>query len=90
MERLKSMPFTALTAGGAVETDAGEPLWSRNDTVPGVGLIHTRWQVVSIDGQTLFVRVRSESQGPLAGPRTRSEFTTFRSCTATAAGCPTP
>ena len=88
MERLKSMQFTTLAAGGSVTADnAG---FFRDDTVPGVGLIQTRWQIAAIDGQTFFIRVRSESRAPLAGPRTRSEFTTFRSCTAISAGCPDP
>lgn len=88
MERLKSTPFTNLVPGGDLASDAAG--FFRRDTLPGVGQILTRWQVVQVDGQTLFLRVRSESEAALAGPRTRSEFTSFRVCTATASGCPNP
>lgn len=59
-------------------------------TFPGVGLIQTLWEIEQIDGQVLFIKVRSQSTAPLAGARSRAEFTTFRSCTATTIGCPTP
>ena len=58
--------------------------------VPGVGRVHTTWEITRIDGQTYFIRVRSESQATLARRRARSEFTTIRSCTATTLGCPPP
>ena len=57
--------------------------------VPGVGRIKTRWQIVRPGAggpDTLFIVVRSESTAKLAGARSRSEFTTFRTCTV--AGCP--
>lgn len=57
---------------------------------PGVGLIRTFWEIQQIDGQTLFIKVRSQSTAALAGARSRAEFTTFRSCTSTAIGCPNP
>jgi hypothetical protein len=73
MDRLKAAPFTdaTLTAG------------TYNDTrdVPGVGRIVTTWDVVDVGANTKFIRVRSEVQGGMAGARSRSEFTTFRSCT---------
>ncbi len=56
--------------------------------VPGVGQVNTTWEIVQIDGQTLFIRVRSESTAVLARRRARAEFTTIRSCTATTLGCP--
>ena len=59
-------------------------------TFPGVGVIQTLWEIRQVDGQVLFIKVRSQSTAPLAGARSRAEFTTFRSCTATAIGCPTP
>ena len=59
-------------------------------TVPGVGEIRTFWEIRQIDGQVLFIKVRSQSTAPLAGARSRAEFTTFRSCTSTATGCPNP
>ena len=57
--------------------------------VPGVGRIKTRWQIVRPGAggpDTLFITVRSQSTATLAGIRSRSEFTTFRTCTV--AGCP--
>ena len=56
--------------------------------VPGVGRVNTTWEIVQIDGQTLFIRVRSESTAALARRRARAEFTTIRSCTAVTLGCP--
>jgi prepilin-type N-terminal cleavage/methylation domain-containing protein len=56
--------------------------------VPGVGRVNTTWEIVPIDGQTTFIRVRSESTAILARRRARAEFTTIRSCTSTTLGCP--
>lgn len=56
--------------------------------VPGVGRVHTTWEIVSVDPQTIFIRVRSESESALARRRSRAEFTTMRSCTAASLGCP--
>lgn len=56
--------------------------------VRGVGQVHTTWEIVQVDGQTLFIRVRSESSAALARRRSRAEFTTVRSCTAASLGCP--
>ena len=58
--------------------------------VPGVGQIRTFWEIRQVDGQTLFIRVRSQSTATLAGARSRAEFTTFRACTSIAIGCPNP
>ena len=57
---------------------------------PGVGTILTFWEITQVDGQTLFIKVRSQSNAPLAGARSRAEFTTFRTCTSIAIGCPNP
>jgi len=57
--------------------------------VPGVGRIKTRWQIVRPGAggpDALFIVVRSQSTAALAGARSRSEFTTFRTCTVS--GCP--
>jgi prepilin-type N-terminal cleavage/methylation domain-containing protein len=54
----------------------------------GIGEITTRWQITRIDVRTLFIRVRSQMNTPLMGAQTRSEFTAFRSCTATVLACP--
>jgi prepilin-type N-terminal cleavage/methylation domain-containing protein len=56
--------------------------------VPGVGRVNTTWEIVPIDGQTVFIRVRSESTAVLARRRARAEFTTIRSCTSLTLGCP--
>ena len=63
--------------------------------VPGVGRVNTTWEIARIDGQTYFIRVRSESTAALARRRARAEFTTIRSCTGVstpgpAATCPQP
>lgn len=57
--------------------------------VPGVGRIKTRWQIVRPGAggpDALFIVVRSQSTATLAGIRSRSEYTTFRTCTVN--GCP--
>lgn len=64
--------------------------WGAVKNVRGVGQVHTTWEVSRIDGQTYFIRVRSESTAALARRRARAEFTTIRSCTATTLGCPLP
>jgi type II secretory pathway pseudopilin PulG len=66
--------------------------WHCSEAVPGVGLIHTHWWVTaSVDPRLLYLRVRSEGTGALAGARSRAEFTSFRSCTNSdpaTGGCP--
>ena len=57
--------------------------------IPGVGRIKTRWQIIRPGAggpDTLFITVRSQSMATLAGIRSRSEYTTFRTCTVS--GCP--
>jgi type II secretory pathway pseudopilin PulG len=57
--------------------------------VPGVGRIKTRWQIIRPGAggpDTIFITVRSQSMATLAGIRSRSEYTTFRTCTVS--GCP--
>jgi type II secretory pathway pseudopilin PulG len=90
LEELKAEPFDSLAAGGDLDSDVGG--FNQDDDVPGVGRIHTRWAVVAIagDNQVYFVAVRSEGTGALSVRRSRAEFTTFRSCTNIALGCPNP
>jgi type II secretory pathway pseudopilin PulG len=86
LELLKATPYNTLAAGGSVEPPdvAG---FFRDDDLPGVGRIHTRWEVVATgDPLVRFVRVRSEGTGVLSVRRSRAEFTTFRTCTS--AVCP--
>ena len=87
------------TEGSIAACDESPPLttecvvpgnFNARRTVPGVGDIRTFWEIRQIDGQVLFIKVRSQSSAPLAGARSRAEFTTFRSCTSTAIGCPNP
>ena len=63
-----------------------------DEFIPGVGTLHTHWWITATpDPRLLHVRVRSEGVGALAGARSRSEFTTFRSCTNSdpvTGGCP--
>jgi prepilin-type N-terminal cleavage/methylation domain-containing protein len=56
--------------------------------VPGVGRVNTTWEVVYVDTQTVFIRVRSESTAVLARRRARAEFSSIRSCTSVRLGCP--
>jgi type II secretory pathway pseudopilin PulG len=109
LERLKATPFDDLPDPGAGTTDgdldlpsaAGEPAcdaalftdYGCADTVEGVGRIIVRWTVTGVDGQSRFIVVRAQGTGALAGPRSRAEFTTFRTCTdqdPAGAACPAP
>ena len=91
MDDLKATPFGALAIGGNADVD-NCPAFCRDDVVPGVGLIHVRWETLPAPGMTqvVFIRVQAESTAPLAGARSRSEFTTFRSCTDQGIGCLPP
>ena len=90
MEMLKARPFADVVQGGSVDSDVSG--FNRDDEVPGVGIIHSRWEVVPVAGDpaTLFIRVRAQGTGALSGARSRAEFTTFRTCPVRAApyNCP--
>ncbi len=91
MEDLKATPYDALVVGGGVDSDVTN--YVRVASVPGVGQIRTRWAIEQLDtpdGQIRFIRVRSEGMGAFTGPRTRADFSSFRVCSDTAAGCPAP
>lgn len=68
------------------------PNYNYYRTIPGVGMIRTRWTVGNPipnagGAPVCWISVRSESVAPLVGGfRSRAEFTTFRTCTT--AGCP--
>jgi competence protein ComGC len=81
MELLKAANFENLNPGGNVDENA--PGYFIEEAVEGVGLIRTRWLIVTIpgDAQVKYIVVRSESTGSITGARSRAEFTTFRSCT---------
>jgi type II secretory pathway pseudopilin PulG len=107
MDLLKSTSFDnlvlAVGTGIGWETQPGggkpcsDPTLNANDAhcdddVPGVGMIHTHWWITATaDPRLLYIRVRSEGTGALAGARSRAEFTTFRACTNSdpaTGGCP--
>lgn len=92
MEELKATPWGQLAIGGTVTDDTQCPAFCRDDRIPGVGIIHTRWEVVQVPppgpGGLRFIRVRSEGTGALTRARSRAEFTAFRSCTDPSLTCP--
>jgi competence protein ComGC len=52
------------------------------DDVPGVGRIHTHWQLTATtDPRIIYIQMRSEGTGALSATRSRAEFTSFRACT---------
>jgi len=68
----------------------GAGVFGMRRSIDGVGFIDVRWQISPVNAggpDTLFVQVRAESEAPLAGARSRADFTTFRTCT-TNPGCP--
>jgi type II secretory pathway pseudopilin PulG len=103
MDLLKATTYASLVPGGIPfdATDGGKECtdttllvseWHCNETVPGVGIVHTHWWITATaDPRLLYIRVQSEGTGALAGARSRAEFTTFRSCTNSdpaTGGCP--
>jgi prepilin-type N-terminal cleavage/methylation domain-containing protein len=86
MERLTAISYNALPVGGDITADVAG--FNSDTDVPGVGIIHTRWQVTGVANQTRLITVRSEGTGALSGARSRAEFTTIRSCTNVPIGCP--
>jgi prepilin-type N-terminal cleavage/methylation domain-containing protein len=108
MDMLKITSFGALVDGGGAITDdidastmaCDDPALMPNafhctDSVPGVGMIHTHWQVTTsaADPRLKHIRVQSEGLGALAGARSRADFTSFRACTNSdpaTGGCPDP
>lgn len=85
MEQLKAAPFLQLAAGGDLDTDIAN--YNADTTVPGVGVVHTRWKMVAIDLDTFVISVRSEGVTALARSIARSEFTTVRVCANALLGC---
>ena len=87
MDQFRATSFENIGTGGSLTADTAG--FFRDDEVRGVGTIHSRWQVVAIgaDGRALFITVRSEGRAPLAGARSRAQFTTYRTCTNLNAGC---
>jgi len=90
IELLKAQTFTNIVPGGSLTAD--QTGYFRDDSIDGVATFHTRWQVVQITGdqQTRFIKVRTEPAPGLFRSRAAAEFTSFRSCTSVASGCPAP
>jgi type II secretory pathway pseudopilin PulG len=100
MDVLRSTPWANVTPGGSLTSDATSPspdcralttpltAYNCDDFIPGVGTIHTRWQVTAAagTGRMVLITVQSEGTGALAGARSRATFTTYRTCTQSAAG----
>jgi type II secretory pathway pseudopilin PulG len=82
-DHLGGMDFDATDGGkDCSDTTLVFTDWHCNDVVPGVGVVHTHWWVSDTDDpRLLYIRVRSEGTGAMAGARSRAEFTTFRACT---------
>ena len=76
-------PFVADHAAKACDAaDLVVTDWHCADAVPGVGTVHTHWDVTATaDPRLLHLRVRAEGTGALSGARSRAEFTSFRACT---------
>lgn len=86
-------PFDASDGGRECNDPALLPAEGHCTTVTqGVGTVHVHWYITPMaDPRLLYVRVRSEGMGALAGARSRAEFTTFRACTnadPATGGCP--
>jgi type II secretory pathway pseudopilin PulG len=108
MDMIKSTSYANLTPGGdawetmpaggrdcnVADLTVDENPRHCDEFIQGVGTIHTHWWITATpDPRLLHIRVRAEGVGALAGPRSRSEFTTFRACTnsdPTSGGCPIP
>jgi prepilin-type N-terminal cleavage/methylation domain-containing protein len=88
LEVLKATQFTTLAPGGSVTADVAGYYITPDTLVPGVGTIHTRWSIVSVNKDVMFITVNSQATGVLGPARTQSQFTTFRSCTDPSVGCP--
>lgn len=104
LERLKQIDFCALTPGGSTTADlpATNPTSATPDVIvggaltynsyrslPGVGIVRTRWQILSPNSAltpTRFITVDSQVLSTFGRELSRAQFTTFRTCTG--AGCP--
>jgi Tfp pilus assembly protein PilV len=87
LEELKAIPYDdpRLLPGG--DLDANQAGYFQQNTVPGIGLVTTRWTVQNITTRVKAIRVRSQTSARLGRPG-RAEFTTLRGCSALDLGCP--
>lgn len=90
IDLLKARTYTNIVPGGSLTADTTG--YFRNDAIDGVGTFKTRWQIVQIAGdqQSRFIHVRTEPVSGLFRSRAMADFTTFRTCTSVASGCPAP
>lgn len=74
-----TLPCNPLGAGPVPPANA----YICRDDLQGVGTVVTRWQITPVagTGRLVYIQVRSEGTGVLSQARSRSEFTTLRSCT---------
>jgi type II secretory pathway pseudopilin PulG len=100
MDLLRSTAWANTIVGGNLNADTTSPspdcraltnpltAYNCDDNIPGVGTVKTRWQITAAVGTVRMVQitVRSEGQGALAGARSRATFTTYKTCTQSAAG----
>jgi prepilin-type N-terminal cleavage/methylation domain-containing protein len=88
MENLKATSFQDLVAltGGVGGSSTG----NQQVVMPGTGPIQVSWTIERTDRQLMFITVQAEGSGPMVAARSRAILTSFRSCTAETAGCPSP
>lgn len=81
LEQIKQIPYPQLTSGTTVDPPR---------VIPGVGVIQTTVTITraATDCQVRFITVTSEGTGAMSRLRSRASFSTFRTCTGTARGCP--
>lgn len=102
LEKLKAVPFMTITPGGSLSADVGTAgvnggvmtaantlAYHTEETVPGVGVVKSRWLIVNDatgNNDAIYITVRSEVFGPFGGQLSRAEYSTWRTCTTR--GCP--
>lgn len=100
MDLLRSTRWADIVPGGSLTTDTTTPspdcraltspitAYNCDDNIQGVGTVKTRWQITAGVGtvRMVLITVQSEGTGAMAGARSRSTFTTYRTCTQSAPG----
>jgi type II secretory pathway pseudopilin PulG len=99
MDVLRSTAWNNVAPGGDLDNDTTVPspdcralpdpitnTYNCDDFIQGVGTIKTRWLITAGVGTVRLyqITVRSEGMGALAAARSRSIFTTYRTCTQSA------
>ncbi len=91
LEELRATPYETLTDSNADSLDNAQTGFNQTIVVPGAGSFDVRWRVFTVGAgipPMRFIAVRAESTG-FRGRQSRSEFSTFRTCSAgPTAGCP--